>query len=205
MEKKEPIRRRILALRDGMAKEERDRKSGKIAEKIIRSCWYQEADILLAYVNFRSEADTGAILRQALSDGKKVYCPKVEGERMNFYQILSLDDLEEGYCGIKEPRAKEKNLFFGQKAMSGRCLMVMPGSVFDKKCNRMGYGKGYYDKYLDSLLCENPSLAYHMKLIGLCFECQMQERIPAETYDRKTDGVVTEERIYEQQSRERRL
>lgn len=195
MEKKEPIRRRILALRDKMPREERDRKSAKIVENTLQTRWYCEAETLLAYVNFRSEVDTGELIRTALLDGKKVYCPKVEGKRMNFYRILSMDDLEEGYGGIKEPSGKEENLFSGSRAAHASCLMIMPGSAFDKECNRMGYGKGYYDKYLDFLLKEN--LALKLRTIGLCFECQMQERIPAEAYDRKADMVITEKGIYE--------
>ncbi len=180
-----------------MPKEERDRKSADIMERIFQSDWYREAGIVLAYVNFRSEVDTGELLRKALLDGKKVYCPRVEGEKMNFYRILSPDDLEKGYGGIMEPLAKVENLFSVHEAFSDYCLMVIPGSAFDRECNRMGYGKGYYDKYLDLISEKDAGLTFKIRSVGICFECQMQERIPVEAYDRKMDMVVTEKRIYE--------
>ena len=197
MEKKEPIRRQALTLRKGMPKEERDRKSADIMERIFQSDWYREAGIVLAYVNFRSEVDTGELLRKALLDGKKVYCPRVEGEKMNFYRILSPDDLEKGYGGIMEPLAKVETLFSVHEASSDSCLMITPGSAFDRECNRMGYGKGYYDKYLDFVSEKNAGLTFKIRTVGICFECQMQKRIPVEAYDRKMDMVITEERIYE--------
>lgn len=195
MERKEPIRQRILGLRDKMPREERDRKSAEIVKKTLQTQWYCEAGILLAYANFRSEVDTKELIRMGLLDGKKVYCPRVEGKRMNFYRILSMDDLEDGYRGIKEPPAKAESLFSGSRAAPAACLMIMPGSVFDKERNRMGYGKGYYDQYLAFLWKESP--AFRLRTIGLCFECQMQERIPVEAHDRKADMVITEKRIYE--------
>lgn len=197
MERKEPIRRQILALRERMPKEERRRKSADIMEKLFQAQWYLEAGIVLAYVSFRSEVDTGELIRKALLDGKKVYCPKVEGEWMNFYRILSPDELEEGYAGIREPSVKAGRLFSADDALFGRCLMAMPGSVFDRKCHRMGYGKGYYDKYLDFLFEENDDFAFQFKTIGLCFECQMKERIPVDVYDKKADMVITEKKIYQ--------
>ena len=91
----------------------------------------------------------------------------------------------------------EENLFSADESLFGRCLMVMPGSVFDRKCHRMGYGKGYYDKYLGFIFKGNGDLAFQLKTIGLCFECQMKEKIPVDVYDKKTDMVITEKRIYQ--------
>lgn len=96
-----------------------------------------------------------------------------------------------------EPLAKAETLFSVHEASSDSCLMIIPGSAFDRECNRMGYGKGYYDKYLDFVSEKNAGLTFKIRTVGICFECQMQERIPAEAYDRKMDMVITEERIYE--------
>ena len=95
------------------------------------------------------------------------------------------------------PLAKVENLFSVHEAFSDYCLMVIPGSAFDWECNRMGYGKGYYDKYLDLISEKDAGLTFKIRSVGICFECQMQERIPVEAYDRKMDMVVTEKRIYE--------
>ena len=103
METKERIRRKVLAMRDAIPVQERNRKSKEIMARVIETLWYKEAEIVLAYISYRSEVDTESLIQNAFSEGKKVYCPKVEGERMNFYEILSTQELEEGYRGIREP------------------------------------------------------------------------------------------------------
>ena len=113
---------------------------------------------------------------------------------MNFYRIFSMNDLKKGYCGIREPSGRTEDLLSVYDIKTDRCLMIMPGSAFDRERNRMGYGRGYYDKYLDAVRGESPDA---FRTIGICFECQMQERIPAEYYDRKADMVITESEVYE--------
>lgn len=189
METKAHIRKRILVLRNGMDKRERDKKSGMIMENVMKTCWYRNADILLTYVAYQSEADTESLIKKALQEGKRLYCPKVKGEDMDFYRIRSMEDLTEGYCGIKEPPEEAERLFTDYDAARNQCLMLLPGSVFDKEGNRIGYGRGYYDKYL----------AKHsgIQTIGVCFACQIQEMLPADWYDKKAGMVATEEGIYE--------
>ncbi len=189
METKAHIRKKMLMLRDGMGKEERDKKSGMVMGCIMGTRWYQDADILLVYAAYRSEADTGVLIKKALEEGKRVYCPKVKGESMDFYRIYSKEDLREGYCGIKEPPGGSERLFTKEDADKNRCLMLMPGSSFDKEGNRIGYGKGYYDRYLEKF----PDIP----TVGVCFDCQVQERIPADVHDKRADKVATEKGIYE--------
>lgn len=189
METKARIRKRALMLRNGMDKEERNKKSCAITEHIMGTHWYRNADILLVYAAYQSEADIGGLIRKALGEGKRVYCPRVKGDHMDFYRIYSTKDLREGYCGIKEPVAKTDRLFTQEEADGNQCLMLMPGSAFDREGNRIGYGKGYYDRYLEKF----PGIP----AIGVCFACQVQERIPAGQYDKKADRIVTETGIYE--------
>lgn len=149
METKARIRQRMLALRDAMQIQERKGKSAKIMARVTETLWYKEADILLTYISYRSEVDTESLIQNAFAEGKKVYCPRVEGEGMNFYEILSSEELEEGYRGIKEPQGRDERRFQLDKSQGKKCLMILPGSAFDEEGNRIGYGKGYYDRYLE--------------------------------------------------------
>ena len=100
------IRRQILAVRDGLLPEERRRLDREIGEKVLSHPAYREAQIILAYAGYRSEVDTMSLIRQALTAGKIVFAPKVAGEEMEFWQILSVGDLHDGYRGIPEPEER---------------------------------------------------------------------------------------------------
>lgn len=188
METKARIRRGILALRDAIPAQERDGKSKEIMDRVMETPWYKEADIVLAYISYRSEVDTESLIQNAFSQGKKVYCPKVEGQDMNFYEILSTQELEEGYRGIREPQGKSGRRFQEGRAHGKKSLMILPGSAFDEERNRMGYGKGYYDRYLEK--CREERL--EIKTIGVCFSCQLVKEIPVDSHDKKADMVITE-------------
>ena len=108
---------------------------------------------------------------------------------MDFYRIRSLIDLTEGYKGIPEPEAActerfTRTMWEKDKA---RVVMLLPGVAFSESGARIGYGKGYYDRYLSHIPC--------MERISLCYELQMVEAIPADTYDIPMTIIVTEEKI----------
>lgn len=149
---------------------------------------FLEADCILCYAGYKSEVDTFALMECALEKGKRVYCPKVHGKEMEFYRILSTGDLEAGYKGIREPQGAEDRLFTSGLVTGMKCLMLMPGSVFDRDRHRIGYGGGYYDRYLSN----HDGLA----TMALCFEMQVLENVPSGIYDRKPDIVLTESHIY---------
>lgn len=189
METKGRIRKEVLARRDALTEEERRQKSSMIMEKVLAAESCRRAENLLVYVNYKSEVCTEELIFSALEEGKAVYCPKVNGEEMDFYRILSMRDLREGYRGIREPEAAAERLFDSKNAGTFQTMLLMPGSVFDRNRNRIGYGKGYYDKYLE----RNPGL----KTIGVCFDCQMEDEIPFDIYDKRPDMVITESRVYQ--------
>ena len=198
METKAHIRKRILAARDGMTVPERMEKSRRIVWQLMKHSAYRNAEHLLCYVSFKSEVDTFVLMEQALKDGKKLYCPKVHRDRagnkngdekeMDFYRIRSLDVLKKGYQGIMEPPACLDMMFTKDTALEGQCLMVMPGSAFDRERNRIGYGGGYYDRYLGKYA--------GIAVMAVCFDLQMVEKVPAEEYDRKADIIFTENHVY---------
>ena len=192
MEVKAPIRKQALQVRDSLTKEERIQKSNLIVQKVMEHRLYRQAEKLLVYVNYKSEVDTLVLIQEAVKEDQMVYCPKVHGKEMEFYRIISLEELVDGYKGIREPVGESERMFTetGSSQEAGTdCLMLMPGSAFDAQRNRIGYGGGYYDKYLE----KHPWL----HTIAVCFECQIQKNIPADTYDWKPDVVVTECNIYQ--------
>lgn len=184
------LRKETLAKRDRLSETERLQYSRQILKKVTALPEYQTADWILAYASFRSEVDTKELIDRALADRKRVLLPKVEGPEMHFWEIHSREELKEGFRGIMEPepdgtQIPEKDAFRGQKVM-----MWMPGAAFDAKRNRIGYGGGYYDRYLAGMPeCELCTAA-------LGFSCQIIEEIPVQRHDIAPDLVITEMEIY---------
>ena len=164
------------------------KKYSKLIEKqLFLSEQYRKAKNLLIYAAYLSEVSTYEIIEQALNSGKKVFCPKVLNPGiMEFYEITSLDDVILGYKNIPEPKVTEISY---QHTQTNHTLMVMPLVGFDNHKNRLGYGGGFYDRYLQRY----PD----MKRIGLGFECQRYEKVlPVEETDKTLDFIITESNIF---------
>ncbi|MBS6395592.1 MAG: glutamate-5-semialdehyde dehydrogenase [Clostridiales bacterium] len=143
---------------------------------------YKDTQILLAYVDAKREVETRLLMRQAWEDGKRVAAPRVDGSGiMHYYYIDSLQDLEPGSFGIMEPK-KECPLCETEDG-----LLLMPGVAFDEHCHRVGYGGGYYDRYLE----KHPGLVH----IALAFEFQIFAGVPFEEHDILPQMIVTDLRI----------
>lgn len=183
MEKKKQIRKITMQNRMRMTQKEVLEKSKVITKMVLELPEYQQADTIFCYVDFRNEVRTREIIEDAWLNGKEVAVPKVEGEVMKFYRIHNWSDLKEGYMKILEP-AENCGEIHNQNR---KCLMIMPGVAFDENCNRIGYGGGYYDKYLAECdeICK----------IALAFEIQIYQELPCEEHDLKPDLIVTEKRI----------
>ena len=173
---KHAIRKKALCARD----ESHDPvdKSGAIAERLFRQKEYKRAEKVLLYFSIGSEVNTCRIIKGALKT-KKVFLPFVDGDTMGYARISSLEELEPGPYGIMEPRDKSPS-------REGLDLVVVPGIAFDETGHRVGYGGGYYDKFLP-----------HTKAftIGLAYEAQVVEDIPAEGHDCPVKKIVTEKRV----------
>lgn len=190
MEKRE-IRKKALQMRQELKEDYRAQADEKIYHALADLECYRKAKIILSYVPYKSEVDITRILKKALADGKTVAVPKVLNKNgiMEFYEIQSLQELVTGYQGIKEPDITQKEPMNIER-LGKKILMIMPGAAFDRKCNRIGYGSGFYDRYL------NRYGNRHMKTIAVCYESQLVERIPAEPLDVKPDMVLTEQHIF---------
>lgn len=182
-ENKAELRKKILAVRNGMSAGEREKADFLITEKVLGHNWFQTAEQLLVYINTGSEVDTRRIMQEAFRLGKQVFAPKVHGEEMCFYQLTSFAQLEAGFKGILEPVSGLPKFWY-EEEKAGSTLMLMPGVAFDKSRNRIGYGKGYYDRYLQD------KQALHK--MALAYECQVVEAFEVKPHDLKPDVVVTQ-------------
>lgn len=184
---KETLRREAIRRRDALSVEERARASILLTERLAGHQWFYRARYFLGFVSYGSEIDTHPLLEEALRLKKQVYVPKVEGDHMLFYRIFSMKDLRPGYRGIPEPKGDTEIFDYAaclEKEEMDQVLMLMPGVAFDPYRNRMGYGKGYYDRYL------NEYEALQQCTIAVGFRCQMVERVPTDSYDRKPCQVI---------------
>lgn len=152
-----------------------------IYRKVITHPFFLNADTIFCYVDYNHEVDTHAIMETAWKLQKKVAVPKVNGDSMEFYDIQSFSELEEGFFHILEPVT-------ASIADDSSALVIMPGAAFDKKRNRIGYGKGYYDKYLQQ--------HKNHRMMAIAFDFQMVESIPADEFDIHPEIIITEEKIY---------
>ncbi len=187
-EDKKRLRKQILAVRDAMPQEMYRESCRQILETLLEMQSYRESDTILTYVNYRSEVRTTDLVNRALADGKRVFVPKVSGERMDFYRITGMEALQEGYQGIREPVSGQ---VFGPETDTGHALMLMPGAVFDESCHRIGYGKGFYDRYLREL----SEMGVTVKTLALCFECQVLAAIPWEIHDIRPQMILSETKL----------
>lgn len=183
---KKELRNEILKRRDAITKDEHNEKSNYIAEYVIRHTVFEESNVILLFASFRNEVDTSKIFKYAIDAGKEVYYPKVFGKEMEFYRVESEDDFEAGRWGIREPKAEDEKKFIPM--LEERVCIIMPGAVFDRKGNRIGYGGGYYDKFLKKM----GTFRFHK--IGIGFACQVVdiENFPKEEHDVTLDMLVTE-------------
>lgn len=191
MNTKQQLRNNILSIRDSLTGEERRAKSQSITSRVASREEFQNADVYLLFSSFRSEVDTSTLFIQALSTHKPVYLPKVLGKEMKFYQVESLEELETGYQGILEPKEDTQREFI--PSQDKKIFVLMPGAVFDREGGRIGYGGGFYDKFLNYLEREIPSK--NLCKMAVAYECQIIEdgNIPREFHDVSSNYIITEE------------
>ncbi len=193
MDKKE-LRKEVLARRDGLSQQDRQAKSIQIAEKVIEQEVFQRSDVILLYASAKSEVDTMKIFHEAKWLNKNIYCPRVIGKEMEFYLVDETTEFETSAYGIREPQIDETKRFVPKE--QNRILVLMPGVVFDKTGRRVGYGGGYYDKYLSCLDGVVPS--ENVYKVAIAFEVQMVKPgvIEKQPHDIQPDWIITECGVY---------
>lgn len=178
------LRTRILAARDGLPAEKRRQKSQRISERLLALPEFAEARSVFAYVSFRSEVETRDLIAHCLKKGVVVSVPLtlVQEHRLLPYAVIDPGrDLAPGYCGILEPLPTLS--LVDPAAIEA---VIVPGSVFDARGGRLGYGGGYYDRFLQA--------APQALRIGLAFDLQVAAAVPLESHDEQLDYLITETR-----------
>lgn len=187
------MRREARQKLDAIPAQVRDRQSRALTDMITSTEMYQDAQYILTYLSSGNEVDTWELVRRSLKDGKKVYAPKILSEEtMEFYEVDDINHLKKNKMGIYEPDESPAALFPYQIHISldraQQCIMFVPGLAFDGKLRRLGRGRGYYDRYLRRLRKKMS--------IGLAFNEQMVQEVPADSRDETLDLIVTEQGAY---------
>ncbi len=177
---KKMTRNTIKEMRLALKKEEVMECSKACVSKVLQFPELIEAKTVCVYMPTGNEIDTTEIIRYCKENGKRLAAPRVNGDTMEFYYFTDETDMEQGAYDIWEPTGTEA-------VEDEESLVIMPGVAFDLSCNRIGYGKGYYDRYL--------SVHPHMKNVALAYDFQIVGRIKREVHDVRPDVVVTESRV----------
>lgn len=196
MSDKAALRGRMKQIRGAIPEEDRIAESRAIMKTLRSTEMYQNARFILTYVSSGSEVDTRDFITQAIRDQKNVYVPRVmeslSGRRMEFFRCDDLSVLRRSTYGILEPEADYAAVFPYDIHMSldraEECLVIVPGLAFDQQLGRIGYGGGYYDRFLTK--------CHKRFAIGVAFKEQMVDAVPMDSHDMPVDLVLTSDRAY---------
>lgn len=193
----EALRTLARERRDALSAEARSDMDRRIRERLFSEESWQRAEKVLMYLSFGSETDTWEIARRARSEGKRIYCPRVidrAGGRMEFF-LTDLEDTKAGPFGIREPVGDDR--WQGGTDGNEVSLILVPGLAFGKGGERIGYGGGYYDRYLSAYreLKERLALCYDCQVIGE--EILSGGSFPVKETDEAVDLILTEDRRIE--------
>lgn len=181
MEKTE-IRKQMKSVLSKISFQDRQEMSRLIFENLFKTADFENADSIFVFNSMNSEPMTDDIIKYCLDNGKHIFVPKISNAEMRTAEIFKDTKYKLNHYGIAEPLGENFKNYFDID------INIIPLVAFDSKCNRLGHGKGYYDKYLKN--------AEGLK-IGLAFECQRIENVPIETHDIPLDYIITEKKIYQ--------
>lgn len=178
IEEKNALRKKYKELRNSIEEEVKISESERIAAVLFETDFYKNAGSLFIYVSLGSEVRTDGIIKKALADGKRVSVPlcNTELRAMAAIEIDSPAQLETGAYGIPEPMNKNREI-----KKSEIDIVIVPGLSFDKSGARLGYGGGYYDKFL----CD-----YEGMSVGLCYRECLSEKLPTEEFDCRVGRII---------------
>jgi 5-formyltetrahydrofolate cyclo-ligase len=185
VEEKRVLRKEMLRQLKKQTEESKKQKSIRIRSSLFQQKEWLEANVIGITISLPYEVDTIAIIEEAWRQGKTIVVPKCHPatREMTFYRITSFSEVEESYSHLLEPIV-EKTTSYESKDIQ---LLILPGVAFTKDGERLGYGGGYFDRYL---------MTYTSRHLALAYECQLVDRLPVDTYDKTMMKVITEENIY---------
>lgn len=178
-EKKTELRKKALLFRKNLGEAERSKKSEAIFKKLLALDIVNNCKSLLCYVSCKNEVDTSSILNYCFNNDIKVAVPRcIDGEKMKFYYIKGKNDLQKGMYGIYEPKK------YCKECLSDKdCVLIAPALIADEKGFRLGFGKGYYDRFLSDFKGKSIVLVYKQNLIKNLFKNE---------FDKCCDYVITD-------------
>lgn len=181
-EDKKKIRKEVLALRNALPRAKVELMSRNICRRFTRLPVVQDCSSVMIFLSFGSEINTDYIIKWLWNQKKKVLVPlcKPETREMDIFPIATFADLEPGYFGIREPKRDLRP----PAAKEVVDFVVVPAVAFDGRGYRVGYGGGYYDRFL---------VGMDVPKIGLAFSCQIIPEAPVDQYDQAVQGIVTEQ------------
>ena len=175
------IRKQIFAARKQCSDAQVEEWSHQITDQVLKLSEFVKAKHILAYADYNHEVMTRYIIEEAWKAGKEVAVPKVVGKDMIFYRLTDFSQLEPGYFGIPEPVR-------GEIVKWEDALMVVPGVAFDPENNRVGYGGGFYDRFLE----KHPDITR----LAVAFDFQILDLVPTEPTDICPQIIVTQSKVY---------
>ncbi|KKM11352.1 5-formyltetrahydrofolate cyclo-ligase [Clostridiales bacterium PH28_bin88] len=184
---KNSVRRQIIQSRLDLSQEEVTTKSAAIARRVFSLPAWEEAEVVMAYIDFRHEVETAGVIARALEEGKRVAIPVCKKDPLRLIPSELKEypgDLAPGTWGILEPKEGRFRPLDPQEID----LVLVPGVAFDEMGNRLGYGAGYYDRFLQTLRPDAVTAA-------LAYELQVREDVFPEAHDQPVQMVITEQRV----------
>lgn len=185
---KKELRRTFSLIRKSIPPTLREAYSRRIGERLWNSSLWRKSAHIALYYSIGAEVDTIGIIKKGWQENKTIYLPKSDRDQLqlHFYPVAAFDQLSQGSYGIPEPEASGDELDVGRLD-----LVLIPGLAFDCKGYRLGYGGGYYDRFL-------ALLSMRTVKIGLAYECQLSKvPLPREPFDQPVDMIITEQGVHQ--------
>ena len=182
---KQILREKYICIRNNIS--DKSNKSQSIINKIIETEEFKNSKIIAVYKNLNSEVNTNNLIEYSINIGKTIVLPRIINNNLAFYKLNSHNDiLVKNNFGIQEPLGLKNNLVENNRID----LIIVPGVCFDTEKNRLGFGKGFYDRFLENL---------NIKAFGICFDEQilLDGILPITNNDVKMTKVITDKKIYE--------
>ncbi|MFC0473525.1 5-formyltetrahydrofolate cyclo-ligase [Halalkalibacter kiskunsagensis] len=185
MEKKQIIRKKVNRALEMLSEKSYTKWSFEIALHLISSTYWKKANVIAFTISRGREVDTYYLIRKAWEEGKRVVVPRANFKTrlMTFYEITRFDHLEERPYSLKEPMVK----YCSSVNHAEIDLVIVPGLAFDKNGYRLGFGGGFYDRFLPTV---------DAITISLAFPCQIVQELPIEKHDRKVDHIISPSGFY---------